>query len=209
LHINSIKIIHIHGIRSLTAKICIYTSYISLIRIKKSQFSQLRKNKARLKKIQQATENSKEGKTTKNKGPRDKNQVNVKAVRTLVPVSPLFRDHQFMYIYKLRIGINVIKQALLLEEVETTLHHVKIEHIVCCLQAAKPYYKQFNFSNLNPHSKLKILGSTLTGHKLVATMDRSTVQWRSRWYLDASDIFMHKKSPAVTTWVVLIIQQQE
>jgi hypothetical protein len=27
--------------------------------------------------------------------------------------------------------------------------------------------------------------------------------------LDASDIFMHKKSPAVTTWVVLIIQQQE
>jgi hypothetical protein len=92
----------------------------------------------------------------------------VKAVRTTVPVSPLFRDHQFMYIYKIRIGINVINRALLLEEVETTLHHVKIEHIVCCLQAAKPYYKQFNFSNPNPHSKLKILGSTLTGYKLVA-----------------------------------------
>jgi len=100
-----------------------------------------------------------------------------------------------MYIYKPRIGIYVIKQALLLEEVETTLHHVKIEHIVRCLQAAKPYYKQLNFSNLNPHSKLKILGSTLTGHKLVGTMDRSTVQWRSGWYLDAGDIFMHKKSP--------------
>ncbi len=108
-----------------------------------------------------------------------------------------------MYIYKMRIGIYVIKQALLLEEVETTLHHVKIEHIVHCFQAAKPYYKQFNFSNLNPHSKLKILGSNLTGHKLVGTMDRSTVQWRSGWYLDASDIFMHKKSPAVTAWVVL------
>jgi hypothetical protein len=100
-----------------------------------------------------------------------KNQVNVKAVRTTVPVSTLFRDHQFMYIYKMQIGIDVIKQALLLEEVETTLHHVKIEHIVRCLQAAKPYYKQFNFSSLNPHSKLKILGSTLTGQKLVGTMD--------------------------------------
>jgi hypothetical protein len=64
-----------------------------------------------------------------------KNQVNVKAVRTTVPVSTLFRDHQFMYIYKMQIGIDVIKQALLLEEVETTLHHVKIEHIVRCLQA--------------------------------------------------------------------------
>jgi hypothetical protein len=40
-----------------------------------------------------------------------------------------------MYIYKMRIGIYVIKQALLLEEVETTLHHVKIEHIVHCFQA--------------------------------------------------------------------------
>jgi hypothetical protein len=128
--------IHIHGIRSLTAKICIYTSYISLIRIKKSQFSQLRKNKARFKFFQQATENSKEGKTKqRTKHQETKNQVNVKAVRTTVPVSPLFRDHQFMYIYKMRIGIYVIKQALLLEEVETTLHHVKIEHIVRCLQA--------------------------------------------------------------------------
>jgi ABC-type uncharacterized transport system fused permease/ATPase subunit len=36
---------------------------ISLIRIEKSPFSQLRKIKARLTHLQQATENSKEGKT--------------------------------------------------------------------------------------------------------------------------------------------------
>jgi hypothetical protein len=195
--------------KSDTKNLYIYKLYISHKNQEISIFT-IKKKQSKVKTFQQATENSKEGKTKqRTKDQETKNQVNVKAVRTTVPVSPLFRDHQFMYIYKMRIGIYVIKQALLLEEVETTLHHVKIEHIVRCLQAAKPYYKQFNSSNVNPHSKLKILGSTLTGHKLVGTMDRFTVQWRSRWYLDASDIFMHKKSPAVTTWVVLIIQQQE
>jgi hypothetical protein len=68
---------------------------ISLIRIKKSPFSRLRKGKVRLTLLQPATENSKEGKTKQRRNDQEtKNKIKPESSMNNSAVSHLFRDHQ-------------------------------------------------------------------------------------------------------------------